>query len=132
MANTSSLTDYNVTIRNCNSIGETTITLRPASLNIKYGPNGIGKSTIARALTLRTEGKDALNELTPFKHKATTDGPRPTVDGADDIAELLFDAINDLVDELVARPAATRSVWDKLPAGVRATIERKRSAQRPA
>jgi len=49
-------------------------------------------------------------------------------EGADDIAELLFDAINDLVDELVARPAATKSLWGKLPEGVRQTIERKRLA----
>ncbi len=48
--------------------------------------------------------------------------------GADDIAEMLFDAINDLVDELVARPSATRALWEKLPEGVRQTIERKRSS----
>lgn len=45
---------------------------------------------------------------------------------ADDIAEMLFDAINDLVDELVARPAETKTLWDKLPSGVKASIERKR------
>ncbi|WP_433584578.1 DUF4145 domain-containing protein [Microbacterium hydrocarbonoxydans] len=48
---------------------------------------------------------------------------------ADEIAELLFDAINDLVDELVARPEKTSALWSKLPDGVRATIERKRGAQ---
>ncbi|MGP6203906.1 DUF4145 domain-containing protein [Microbacterium sp. F2] len=42
------------------------------------------------------------------------------------ISELLFDAINDLVDELIARPAQTRELWQKLPEGVRAAIERKK------
>lgn len=50
-------------------------------------------------------------------------------EGADDIAELLFGAINDLVDELVERPATTSALWEKLPSGVRATIERKRREQ---
>lgn len=86
---TASRPDYNITIRDCNSIGEASIVLRSGSLNIKYGPNGIGKSTIARALTLRTESDDALHELTPFKHKATKDGPRPSVTGADAIARVM-------------------------------------------
>ena len=46
--------------------------------------------------------------------------------GADEIAELLFEAINDLIDELVTRPARTRQVWEKIPSGVRDSIERKR------
>lgn len=50
-------------------------------------------------------------------------------DGTDDISEMLFDAINDLVDELVARPASTKTLWDKLPAGVKKSIEQKRLAQ---
>jgi ABC-type Mn2+/Zn2+ transport system ATPase subunit len=81
--------DYKITIRDCNSIGEAVISLRPSSLNIKYGPNGIGKSTIARALTLRTEGDGNLAELTPFKHRADSKGIRPSVEGADAISTVL-------------------------------------------
>lgn len=81
--------DFRITIRDCNSIGEAAITLRPRSLNIKYGPNGIGKSTIARALTLRAEGGGSLDELTPFKYRSVKDGPRPTVEGADAISRVL-------------------------------------------
>jgi hypothetical protein len=51
--------DYRITIKHCNSIGQANFSLRPSSLNIKYGPNGIGKSTIARALTLRAAGTAA-------------------------------------------------------------------------
>ncbi|MCI1018189.1 DUF4145 domain-containing protein [Microbacterium sp. C5A9] len=50
--------------------------------------------------------------------------------GADEIAELLFDAINDLIDELVTRPARTRDAWGKLPEGVREAIEKKRQNPR--
>ncbi|ALX66050.1 AAA family ATPase [Microbacterium sp. XT11] len=80
---------YRITIRDCNSIGEATIQLRPGSLNIKYGPNGIGKSTIARALTLRAQGDDAIHELTPFRYRTVKDGPRPSVDGAETITRVM-------------------------------------------
>jgi len=82
-------TDLHITIRDCNSICEGNISLRPGSLNIKYGPNGIGKSTIARALTLRTEGEERLEELTPFKYRALKDGLRPSVEGADSIMSVM-------------------------------------------
>ncbi len=49
-------------------------------------------------------------------------------EGADDIAELLFVAINDLVDELVARPESTKFFWNKLPENVQESIRRKRQA----
>ena len=82
-------TDLHITIRDCNSICEGNISLQPGSLNIKYGPNGIGKSTIARALTLRTEGEERLEELTPFKYRALKDGLRPSVEGADSITSVM-------------------------------------------
>lgn len=81
--------DYQIRIKDCNSIGEALISLRRSSLNIKYGPNGLGKSTIARALTLRTEGAGHLTELTPFKYRAIADGPRPVVEGAEEINSVL-------------------------------------------
>ena len=62
--------DYAITITDCNSIAEAQITLRRQSLNIKYGPNGIGKSTIARALVLNALGDNALQDLLPFKYRA--------------------------------------------------------------
>lgn len=81
--------DFQITIRECNSIEEAVLSLRRSSLNIKYGPNGIGKSTIARALTLRAEGNGSLEELTPFKHRSDGNGPRPTVEGGDQISSVL-------------------------------------------
>ena len=81
--------DYAITIRDCNSITEAQITLRRESRNIKYGPNGIGKSTIARALVLNARGEDALQELLPFKYRQGGSGKKPTVVGADEIRSVL-------------------------------------------
>ena len=81
--------DLGIIIRHCNSISEGYISLRLGSLNIKYGPNGIGKSTIARALELRTADNDGLQELTPFKHKSAKSGPRPSIEGADSIQNVM-------------------------------------------
>jgi energy-coupling factor transporter ATP-binding protein EcfA2 len=78
-----------IVIRDCNSIAEARVSLRRSSLNIKYGPNGIGKSTIARALVLRSQENDALDELLPFKYRHGGDHPRPSVAGADDIERVL-------------------------------------------
>jgi hypothetical protein len=42
---------------------------------------------------------------------------------------MLFDAINDLIDELVARPAAAEELWKKLPQGVQEMINKKRARE---
>lgn len=81
--------DHAIEIKNCNSISTARISLRRSSLNIKYGPNGIGKSTIARALVLNAEGDDALGELRPFKYRHAGDHPPPSVTGADGIERVL-------------------------------------------
>lgn len=81
--------DFEVVIRECNSISKATITLRPGALNIKYGPNGLGKSTIAHALTYRAESAERLAELTPFKHLEAQPPVLPSVEGADGIKSVL-------------------------------------------
>lgn len=78
-----------IRIANCNNLDSAEITLAKSSLNIKYGPNGIGKSTIARALTLRADEEEALKALTPFKYRDGTGHPQPSVEGADDIKSVL-------------------------------------------
>jgi energy-coupling factor transporter ATP-binding protein EcfA2 len=81
--------DYEITITDCNSITEARITLRRGSLNIKYGSNGTGKSTIARALVLNAQGADGLQDLLPFKYRNSKGGKAPTVLGADEIKNVL-------------------------------------------
>lgn len=51
-----------INIKNCNNIKEAKITVEKNSLNIKYGMNGTGKSTIAKAI----ENRDQLSELKTF------------------------------------------------------------------
>jgi energy-coupling factor transporter ATP-binding protein EcfA2 len=95
--------EYAITIKDCNSITEARISLRRSSLNIKYGPNGIGKSTIAHALVLNTEGSDALRDLLPFKYRQRNEHRMPSVTGADDIKSVLvFD--ENYVSQFVFQP----------------------------
>ncbi|ORT50222.1 AAA domain protein [Vibrio sp. qd031] len=69
----------NITIENCNSIDSATIALTEKKLNIKFAPNGSGKSTIAKAITLHSQN-DSLDSLIPFKLKADNpDAKTPTV-----------------------------------------------------
>lgn len=95
--------DHEITIQNCNSIDEAHITLRRHALNIKYGPNGTGKSTIARALVLSHDGPDALRDLLPFKHRTGDSEIRPSVAGAEWITStLVFD--ENYVSQFVFQP----------------------------
>ena len=63
------MADYQVTIKNCNSIDSAEIYIRKGCLNIKYGPNGIGKSTIAKAIVSQARDDGTLAELLPFKSR---------------------------------------------------------------
>lgn len=59
------MTDYNIKIKNCNNIKDGDLTIKENYLNIKYGMNGIGKSTLSNAILLSSQGKQ-LDELKPF------------------------------------------------------------------
>jgi ABC-type Mn2+/Zn2+ transport system ATPase subunit len=81
--------DLEIAIKDCNSITEARLSLRRSSLNIKYGPNGIGKSTIAQALLRNSQGGGAMDELIPFKYRDGKEHPKPSVVGANEIKKLL-------------------------------------------
>lgn len=58
---------YEVVIRNCNNIKEGTINIEPNKLNIKYGINGTGKTTVAKAMRCSTDGEhDKLQSLKSY------------------------------------------------------------------
>jgi ABC-type cobalamin/Fe3+-siderophores transport system ATPase subunit len=44
------MTQLSIVIKSCNSLDQAEITLKRNTLNIKYEPNGLGKSTVARAI----------------------------------------------------------------------------------
>jgi hypothetical protein len=78
-----------VQIRNCNNVDEAVIGIEPKTLNIKYGINGTGKSTLAKAIEFAVEGD--LSKLLPFKHagKPLNENNKPQVTGLEDIGSVL-------------------------------------------
>jgi energy-coupling factor transporter ATP-binding protein EcfA2 len=81
----------NIKIEHCNSIETATVSLRTGALNIKYGPNGIGKSTIAKSISFAVKADGTLTALKPFKYR-DQEGHEPSVQGAESIkSSLVFD-----------------------------------------
>ena len=83
-----------IKIKNCNSIDEASVHIEERKLNIKYGTNGTGKSTIARALVFHSAKSPELKSLLPFKYRGTKDEDKhlPAVEGADSIQSVeVFD-----------------------------------------
>ena len=72
------MSDHTILIKNCNNIREAGITLNEGTLNIKFGYNGTGKSTISEAIRLKMEGKD-LSSLTPFGVNESANDNTPNV-----------------------------------------------------
>ena len=70
-----------ITIKNCNNISSGELVLEKNKLNIKYGMNGTGKSTLATAINLISQGKK-LDELKPFGSEVNEN---PSVDLTDSI-----------------------------------------------
>jgi ABC-type Mn2+/Zn2+ transport system ATPase subunit len=79
----------NIRIKNCNSIDSAEISIELDKLNIRYGVNGTGKSTIAKCLALAAEGED-IGVLCPFKHRSSTDeATKPFIQGAESLSSVL-------------------------------------------
>lgn len=69
-----------IKIQNCNCIKNAEITIAEKSLNIKYGVNGTGKSTIGLALSFATESEqNKLMELCPYGADKTKEEEIPEV-----------------------------------------------------
>ncbi|MZR29665.1 AAA family ATPase [Sneathiella litorea] len=84
--------DYEIVIENCNSIDTANIGVKKGCLNIKFGPNGLGKSTIAKAIVSQARDDGTLADLVPFKSRGKADAAQPKVDGIGDISSaLVFD-----------------------------------------
>lgn len=92
--------DIAVLITNCNSVDRAEIGLREGALNIKYGPNGIGKSTIARAIVSKIRADGRLENLAQFKGRGKSGAPSPQVEGIDELkSALVFD--DDYIQQFV-------------------------------
>lgn len=80
-----------VDIKNCNNIEAANITIVENKLNIKFAPNGTGKSTISKAIqfTVSKNGQ-ALSDLLPFKlQEKNPENLIPEVSGIDSINSIL-------------------------------------------
>ena len=88
------MTKHTITIRNCNNIRKANISLAEGTLNIKFGYNGTGKSTISEAIRLKMDGK-SLSGLTPF---FTTD---PDGDNIPSVGNVPFHTVKVFNDEYI-------------------------------
>jgi len=61
--------NVDIKIKHCNNLDHAKINLSENKLNIKFAPNGTGKSTLAKAIQYRLKDDDSLAELLPFKFK---------------------------------------------------------------
>ena len=76
-------------IKNCNCIKEANIKIEEGTLNIKYGSNGTGKSTISKAIFLKTHGNNSeLQSLQPYGANETE---KPEVNGITFNKVMVFD-----------------------------------------
>lgn len=66
-------------IKNCNNIDAGKIKITQSKLNLKFGINGTGKSTLAKAIKYGIESPEKLSELTPFKLRNTQTELMPEV-----------------------------------------------------
>ena len=80
-----------IQINNCNNIASANITISLNKLNIKFAPNGTGKSTISKAIKYASENDEAeLNKLLPFKlREDNPDGLQPLVTGTEQLHQTL-------------------------------------------
>src|ERR1035437_549197 len=77
-----------IKIRNCNNITNGELSFCDDKLNILFGRNGTGKSTIARSIDLASQGK-SLTELAPYG-SVNTDA-QPSIEGVNSGGIFIFD-----------------------------------------
>ncbi|MCB2188517.1 MAG: AAA family ATPase [Deltaproteobacteria bacterium] len=94
-----------IEIKNCNNIDSAKITIDERKLNIKYAPNGTGKSTIAKAIVRGTAEGSNLKELLPFKlRNSNPNNLIPEISGVDSVRNsMCFN--EDYVSQFVFKPA---------------------------
>lgn len=97
-----------IVVKNCNNIDEGKITIIPEKLNIKFGVNGTGKSTLTRAIKYSIDEPNLLKDLTPFKLRKVDPAIIPSVTISEDLKSVLIfneDYLNQFLfkeDELIA------------------------------
>ena len=93
------MSQMTIKIQNCNNIINGEINLSIDKLNILFGRNGTGKSTIARTIYLASQGKE-LTELAPYGSVSTD--ARPLIEGVPSGGIAIFD--DNYVSQYVYQP----------------------------
>lgn len=85
------MSSIEIEVKNCNNLDAAVISLAEHKLNIKFAPNGTGKSTIAKAVLFGLQGdQDRLSELMPFKlRKENPENKRPEVKGVEALKKIM-------------------------------------------
>ncbi len=93
-----------LSIKNCNNLDDAVIGIQLNKLNLKYGVNGIGKSTIVRAIELSSSDQGNLNELLPFKYRENLEQENmPNISGLGNIVTVkVFN--EEYVNQLLFKP----------------------------
>lgn len=79
-----------IEIKNCNNIESGKIVIAKNKLNIKFGINGTGKSTITKAIQYSVETPDNLKELIPFKYRSPDFEITPEIFPSEEINSILI------------------------------------------
>jgi len=76
---------YDVTLRHCKNFDTATFRVVPKKLNIKYAPNGTGKSSIADGIQCAIGGdRDLIESIKPFKDRGPGTSAPFESDGLDE------------------------------------------------
>lgn len=80
-----------INIRHCNNFISAKVFIEAGKLNIKFAPNGTGKSTISKAIQFASAKDDhALAELLPFRFRSDNpDSIEPTVTGVESFGSIM-------------------------------------------
>ena len=76
-----------INVRNCNNITSAKLSIEEGKLNIRFAPNGTGKSTISKAIQFASSGdQQALSDLLPFRlREQNPENLAPEVSGIEQI-----------------------------------------------
>jgi energy-coupling factor transporter ATP-binding protein EcfA2 len=81
-----------INVRNCNNITSAQLFIEEGKLNIRFAPNGTGKSTISKAIQFASSGdQQALSDLLPFRlREQNPEKLAPEVSGIEQINSIMI------------------------------------------
>lgn len=97
---------FNICLDNCNNIDSCSIVVKKSCLNVKYGINGTGKTTIANAIKYgvedQNENSNQLETLKPYKH-TNNENRNPKILGINNVHNVgIFN--EDYINEFIFKP----------------------------